>query len=185
MSFYFVLGSKFHFQRCLGWILLLCGLPLFCFQVSKIRLSWSKFSRSSFYTRRKIGKCSKPDSFFHYSSHSGMMGNHLAIELHRLKQAPKFPILQVSLLFSVSFVWRCALDTWLGFLKCLARTSRTSRRLKSGPGRGMIVGRSGPGSWHVSGCQRHLLWVKSEHQQIVHVCFGLPCWAGSCGSLRH
>lgn len=32
-------------------------------------------------------------------------------------------------------------------------------------------GSSGPGSWHGSGCQQHLLWLKSEQQQIVHVCF--------------
>lgn len=138
-------GTAPNVQLCLlKWAFILCWGPrsisrdvlgeffscvdyLSCLQVSKIRLSWSKFSRNSFYTRRESGNCSQPDCFFHYSSHYGMMGDHTAIELQWLKQAPSFPILQVSLLLNVSLIWHCDLDTWVGFFKCLVFTSRTSQ----------------------------------------------------------
>lgn len=180
--------SKFHFQRCLGWILLQCGLPLFCCQVSKIRSSWSKFSRNSFYTRREFGKCSQP--FFHYSSHYGMMGDHLAIELQWLKHASSLPILQVSLLLNVSLIWHCDLDTWVGIFKCLATTSRTSQPglsqdcLPAYLGTGGCWGGVVQGSWHASGSQERLLWVKSQQQEILHIWFWLLYWAGLCSSLR-
>lgn len=140
--------------------------------------------------QKEFGKCSQPDCFFHYSSHCGMTGDHLAIELQWLKHAPNFPILQVSLLLNVSLIWHCDLDTRVGFFKYLAVTSRTSQTglrqdcllayLRIGWYWGGVV----QGSWHASGSQEHLVWVKSERHEIMHVWFWLLYWAGLCSSLR-
>jgi len=45
-----------------------------------------------------------------------MMGDHLAVELEWLMQAPNFPILQVSLLLNVPLVWLGDPDIWVGLL---------------------------------------------------------------------
>lgn len=110
-----VLGSKFHFQTCLGWILLLCGLPSLA----------SKCQRSGYLDPSSPEILSAPAESLEnalnlvvlpWLSRSGMMGGHLALELQRFKQAPISCTRRVSLFLDVSSVWHRGLDIGWGGL---------------------------------------------------------------------